>query len=201
MKKSAIVFAMAIAIVVIISIFMQVPQVFSQYPEKPKSRLGIKGEMGFIITAIEPGSTIEQAGLKLGDIITSTSLNGQITGAEQFQKDVATSVPGATIEITYLRFNPATRSFDERTLTVRTMPFPTQSQSFPTQSQSRVKVTPTNITNNYRVAFAQGSCSWCCATCTGLLPGEQQCDTSTRETGKTNCSVGSDGRCRFWLCT
>jgi membrane-associated protease RseP (regulator of RpoE activity) len=165
MKKSTIVFTMSIAIVVIISIFIQVPQVFSQYPEKPKSRLGVKGEMGFIIAAIEPGSAIEQAGLKPGDIITNTSLSGQITSAEQLQKDVATSVPGAPIEITYRRFNPVTRSFDERTVTVRIMPFPDQ-------SQSKVKVTPANITNNHRGDFAQTSCSWCCSICIGYLPGE-----------------------------
>lgn len=161
MKKSLIA-AGAITVLILLS----APNHFAQYPDKPKSRLGVQGEMGFIITAVQPGSTAEQAGLKPGDIITSTSLNGQVTSGEQFQKDIATSAAGTTIQITYLRFNSVTGNFEERTATVRTMPIPSQSQS----SASSV---PAKLGRSLSASPLQNNCYWCCESCNGLLPYEQ----------------------------
>lgn len=173
-------------------ILLLAPSHFSQYPDKPKSRLGVQGEMGFIVTAIQPGSTAEQAGLKSGDIITSTSLSGQVTNGEQFQKDIAASAPGTTIQITYLRFNSATGSFDERAATVKTMPILSQSQS----SASSI---PAQLKRSLSAPSSQITCYWCCEACTGLEPYQQACTTLTRETGKINCRL-RNGRCEFTYC-
>lgn len=128
MKRLIFIRSALIPAFAIISIFMLIPTVSSQSTYKRQSRLGIQGIPGYMITVVAPGTTTEQAGLKPGDIITSTSLNGQFTSIEQFQKDVAMSVPGTTIEVTYLRFNPAKSSFDEHTATVKTMPFTSRDQ-------------------------------------------------------------------------
>ncbi len=90
----------------------------------PRSRLGIQGVPCYLITNIEPGSSVAQAGLRPGDIITH--LNGeQLVNVEMFQEKITTSAPGTSFEITYLRFNPTTGSSEERRATVSTRPLRT----------------------------------------------------------------------------
>ncbi len=107
-----------------------VPRASSQSTtsESPKSRLGVKGVMGFIITSVDPDSTVENAGLKSGDIVLDIG-GDQISGIEQFQKKIWTSTPGTVLEITYLRFNSSTGQADQRKTSVKTIPFTTSNVS------------------------------------------------------------------------
>jgi len=87
----------------------------------PKSIIGAKGVMAFIVKTVELGSAAEQAGLKAGDLVTD--LDEQINSIEEFQKRIWQSEPGTTFRITYLRFNSATGQLEEHHTTVRTKAF------------------------------------------------------------------------------
>lgn len=148
MKRTIIVSALALAVVGLLGLVSPAFSQSVQTDQLPKSRLGIYYELGLIVKRIDPSSTVEQAGLKVGDIVISTSLSGQLTSVEQFQKDIANLEPGTNVEIRYLRFNPTTHTFDELKTTVTTIPFLSRALS----------------TGNRRLvtAFAQIGCDWCC---------------------------------------
>ena len=153
----------------------------------PQSKLGVKGEMGFVITIIDNDSPLRQAGLKPGDIITG--LNEQVTSIEKFQQDVAASAPGTEFDITYLRFNSTTGKLEEQKTKVKTI-------SFVSQTQRTARTIPARAEK----VFPLQGCEGCCDRCQGFLPGEQQCEISPTYTGKTACRVDTSGRCRFLYC-
>jgi len=185
MKRSILVFAALVAIGLASLISPPISQSL-QTDQLPKSRLGIIFEVGLLVKRIDPRSTVEQAGLKVGDIITGTTLSGQLTSIEQFQKDIANLEPGTNVEIRYLRVNPTTGAFDELKTTLTTIPFPSKATS---------TAKPRLLT-----AFAQVGCDWCCQYCVGgIEPGAQRCAAGTRNTGKTDCRI-LDGRCVFAYC-
>lgn len=185
-KRLYIIAAMTLAFIVIGNGWQTI--IFSQSSKSnlPQSKLGVKGEMGFVITVIDNDSPLGQAGLKLGDIITG--LNEQVTSIEKFQKDIATSAPGTTFEITYLRFNSTTSKFEEQEVTVKTIPF---------VSQTVPKIVPAV---SQKLSSTEDECFGCCDNCRGLLPGQQECFRADRFTGKTSCRIDSGGRCKFFYC-
>ena len=148
----------------------------TQNGNPPQSRLGIYGVMGFVIAEVDPGSTAEQAGLKPGDIVTS--LNGQVTGIREFQSAIWSSPPGTTLNIEYLRFNPATGKAEENKATVRTMPFTSRAQS----TLRNVRVSATTATPG--PADCPGGC---CNSCQGFVP-EKYCITVGYFTGFRSCT-------------
>jgi predicted metalloprotease with PDZ domain len=186
MKRSIFASALAIAAIGLISLMSPPISQSVQTDQLPKSRLGIMFEVGLLVKRLDPRSTVEQAGLKVGDIIISTGLSGQVTSIEQFQKDIANLEPGTSVEIKYLRFNPTTRTFDELKTTVTTIPFPSTALS-----DGKLRLV---------TAFAQIGCEWCCQYCVGSFePNSQRCAAGTRNTGKTDCRV-IDGRWQFTYC-
>ena len=106
--------------------------------QQPRARLGCKGVMGFVITTVESGSSVEQAGLKPGDIITDVG-KVQINSIEQLQGIISTSDPGTPFEITYLRFNPATVTHEEHKATVKSRAL--RSQANPISDNTRKSAT------------------------------------------------------------
>ena len=123
MKRLTLTFVATLAALTVVGGLLLASKVSSQTVQlnPPKSRLGIYGVMGFVIVQIDPGSTVEQAGLKPGDIITA--LNDQITSIQEFQSTIASSAPGTSFDIEYLRFNPATGQAEQHKATIKTMPF------------------------------------------------------------------------------
>ena len=183
MKRLVLIIGTVVSLIATVAFLWDGRTAFSQQARNgvPQSKLGLKGEMGFIIRVIDPGSPLEQAGLKIGDIIVG--LNGQVTGIEKFQRDIAASEPGTAFEVSYLRFDPATGRLDERTVTVRTIPF-----------SARAEIDKVSF-----LRVRQECPSSCCANCGGLLPGEQSCITEDHFTGKGFCFI-RDGRCNFYYC-
>jgi S1-C subfamily serine protease len=45
------------------------PQEQDDYPKRPKSSLGLIGEIGYVVEAVDKGKTAEQVGLRTGDIV------------------------------------------------------------------------------------------------------------------------------------
>lgn len=122
MRKAAFSFAGTLFIFMVVVFGAMAIQVFpaqgqtqNQRQEAPtvfKSRIGIQGVPGFVVTSVSPGDPAEQSGLKPGDIVTL--LNGQqFTDIESFQKTILGSEPGTSFELTYLRYNAATGKYDE----------------------------------------------------------------------------------------
>lgn len=77
--------------------------------EPKKSTLGAVGQVMFYVTQVDPGSPAEQAGLQLGDLITS--VNGtQIAGIQDLRV-IQTLDPGTLVDIEYMRPNPNGNTF------------------------------------------------------------------------------------------
>jgi S1-C subfamily serine protease len=87
----------------------------------PKSIIGAKGVMAFVVKMVDSGSAAEQAGLKAGDLVTD--LGEQINSIEEFQKKIWQSEPGTTFRVTYLRFNPATGQLEKHNTAIQTKAF------------------------------------------------------------------------------
>ena len=94
---------------------------------KPKSIIGAKGVMAFVVKTVEPGSAAEEAGLKAGDLVTG--LDEQVNSIEEFQKRIWQSEPGTSFRVTYLRFNSATGALQEHATTIRTRAFGTSAKT------------------------------------------------------------------------
>ncbi|MGI8836502.1 MAG: hypothetical protein ACR2H4_07665 [Pyrinomonadaceae bacterium] len=185
MKRTISVVTLAIVAIGLTS-FISLPISRSaQTDQLPKSRLGIIGQIGLVIRRVDPSSSVELAGLKVGDVVIGTSLGGDITSIAQFQKEITALEPGTKVQITYLRFNATTATFDELKTTVTTIPFPSQARGLATGKLSN--------------AFAQAGCTWCCQYCEGFEPYNQSCAVGTRFTGRIDCSI-INGRCRFYYC-
>lgn len=175
MKTSLFVSATAFVAVGLFSLISPPVSQSVQTDQPPKSRLGIIGQAGLVIRRVDPSSSVELAGLKVGDIVIGTSLGGDITSITQFQKEIAALEPGTKVQITYLRFNATTSTFDELKTTVTTIPFPSQARRLTTGKQSN--------------AFAHE----------GFEPYNQSCAVGTRFTSRIDCSI-INGRCRFYYC-
>jgi S1-C subfamily serine protease len=81
-------------------------------PIHPISEIAIIGVYGFVLKAVQPGSAAQQAGLRVGDVITS--LNDQaLISMEEFQKQIHFSAPGTLFQIKYLRYNTRSGSLEE----------------------------------------------------------------------------------------
>jgi hypothetical protein len=158
-------------------------------PNRPSlSRLSVIGQVGFMIKEIDP--SVGQLGLKMGDIISATSLGGQITNVEKFQKDVRASAQYSAIQATILRFNSLTGSFEERQTSLRTVPFP----SAPKKQKS-------HLSSQQEDDSCDVPCWWCCERCIGnpSLESSVECALSACETGLKNCKI-KDGKCEFGFC-
>ncbi len=91
---------------------------------KPKSTFGIMSSgVGIIVTAVEPGSPAERAGLKPNDIITYFG-GKQLFSFEDLVSVTNNSEPGASVEIKYQRPDPATGGFAYYKATVTLGPAP-----------------------------------------------------------------------------
>ncbi len=155
-------------------------------PKRPSlSRLSIVGQTGFIIREIDSSMGLTE--LKIGDIISMTSTSGQISDVEKFQKDVRAMAQFTAFQSTILRFNAATRSFEERQTLLRTIPFP----SVPQKQKSTAN--PLKIGSAFQLEIDCGgeACYWCCERCIG----GSTCALHACETGKTHCV-----NCQFWTC-
>jgi predicted metalloprotease with PDZ domain len=164
MKRKTYLMTTTILAFMVAGIYCQ-STVFSQSNKSnlPQSKLGVKGEMGFVITTIDANSPLGQAGLKPGDIITG--LNGQVTSIEKFQQDIATSSPGTAFDVTYLRFNFVTSKLEEQKTRVKTIPFATETRKKP-------RIIPAMSEKGFSF---QGCSGGCCNTCEYLVPGDQEC--------------------------
>jgi hypothetical protein len=96
-------------------------------PSLTMSRLGVVGEPGFVVKSVDPATS--QVDLEIGDIITATTLTGQIVDVTNFQQIIKESQPGVTIQATRLRFNPRTGNLEENQIQVKTFPYPAVSFS------------------------------------------------------------------------
>ncbi len=163
-------------------------------PKRPAlSRLSVVGQTGFIIREIDPALGLSE--LKVGDIISATSLGGQITNVEKFQKDVRATAQFTAIQATILRFNPGTRSFEERQIVLRTIPYP----SVPKKQKSAAN--PAKFGASALSQEDEGcdvACFWCCERCLGSSPNVEG-GLSACETGRTHCEK-LNGNCQFWDC-
>lgn len=126
MKRTIIIIVATALVAITASIFWLGNTTFSQTTDLPKSKLALKGKMGFVIESIDAGSPLIQAGLRPGDIIMG--LNGQLESAEQFQSTIFRSEPGTILDVWYVRFNPTTGKLDEQRTKVKTIPFTSQAQ-------------------------------------------------------------------------
>ena len=70
--------------------------------EETAEILGVNADSGAMITAIEPGSAAEKAGLKVEDIITKVN-DEKITNARDLQNAIGLKGSGENIEIEYIR--------------------------------------------------------------------------------------------------
>jgi Do/DeqQ family serine protease len=70
--------------------------------EETAEILGVNADSGAMITAIEPGSAAEKAGLKVEDIITKVN-DEKITNARDLQNAIGLKGSGENVEIEYIR--------------------------------------------------------------------------------------------------
>lgn len=165
------------------------------------SRLGIVGPLGLVVKYIDP--TTPQPDLKVGDILISTEVTGQLVNVTDFQRSIKESPLGTAIRATRLRFNPITGSLEESPIQLKTYSYPITVSA---RSKTRVNTLPvvssfeknsscsTDLTGSLDCPLSP--CTWCCARC------EYQgapCGTSPCETGKTACR-NVYGRCVFNFC-
>jgi serine protease Do len=64
--------------------------------------LGISNTQGAVVSAVEPGSPAEKAGIKPGDIVTAMNGN-KIQDPNTLRNDVANTAPGTTVTLTIVR--------------------------------------------------------------------------------------------------
>lgn len=166
-----------------------------------KSRLGIVGPLGLVINYIDP--TTPQPDLKIGDILISTEVTGQLIDITDFQRSIKESPLGTTIRATRLRFNPMTGSLDENQIQLKTYSYPIAGSTKSKTSIDKIpmvssfeKNIPCSTDLTKSLDCPQNPCFWCCARCE--YQGAQ-CGTSPCETGKTACR-NVYGRCVFNLC-
>src|SRR5436305_12456095 len=99
---------------------------FSQSSGSTASRLGLKGQIGYLVTQIDP--SVNQPEVRIGDIIVGTSVTGQISSVEEFQ--AALRAPKLqTIPAKLLRFDPLAGGFQDVVVTLKTFPFGQYSRS------------------------------------------------------------------------
>ncbi|MFN0140783.1 MAG: hypothetical protein ACKVQW_11950 [Pyrinomonadaceae bacterium] len=168
-----------------------------------KSRLGIVGPFGLVVKYIDP--TTPQPDLKVGDILISTEVTGQLVDVADFKKSIKESPLGTAIRATRIRFNPMTGSLDENQIQLKTYSYPivVLSKSKTSVNNNNVPVvssfkknTPCSTDLTASLDCPLSPCSWCCARCE--YQGAQ-CGTSPCETGKT-ASRNVYGRCIFNFC-
>lgn len=124
---STITFALCIATLTFILTPARAMQQSQETDSKPRSIIGAKGVMAFVVKTVEPGSAAEEAGLKAGDLVTG--LDEQINSIEEFQKRIWQSEPGTQFRVSYLRFNSATGELQEHGTTIRTRAFGTSAKT------------------------------------------------------------------------
>lgn len=118
---STITFALGIVTLTFILTPARAMQQSQETDPKPRSIIGAKGVMAFVVKSVEPGSAAEEAGLKAGDLVTG--LDEQINSIEEFQKRIWQSEPGTQFRVSYLRFSSATGELKEHGTTIRTRAF------------------------------------------------------------------------------
>lgn len=124
---STITFALGIATLTFILTPTRAMQQSQEIDPKPRSIIGAKGVMAFVVKTVEPGSAAEEAGLRGGDLVTD--MDEQVNSIEEFQKRIWQSEPGTTFRVTYLRFNSATGELQEHGTTIRTRAFGTSAKT------------------------------------------------------------------------
>ena len=165
------------------------------HQEMGNSRLGLLGELGYVVTGID--SAVIQPEVRVGDIITFTNVTGQLTSIEGFQQAIRSLSPGSVVQASVLRFNAATGKFEERVANLSTFPYPT---SITGLSKTTVKVEPVSFSLSEKAKQTKcvlGPCTWCCARCTSNYGG--QCTRSECETGVMSCFL-QNGWCRGVFC-
>ena len=120
-------FVLGIATVALVLTPASAMQQRQQTDSKPRSIIGAKGVMAFVVKTVETGSAAEEAGLKAGDLVTG--LDEQVNSIEEFQKRIWQSEPGTSFQVTYLRFNSATGELQEHETTIRTRAFSTSAKT------------------------------------------------------------------------
>lgn len=126
MKKIKIIL-ISIVVLTILAALQASNYSFSQSINATPARIGVQGLFGFVITEVDVSTP--QSELKLGDIIITTSLGGQLTNIESFQDNIRNAPDNSVIKANCLRFNSQTNSFDEITLTLKTFPSPSRTFS------------------------------------------------------------------------
>ena len=86
----------------------------------PKSRIGTKGIMGYVVQVVVPGSPAAKAGLKAGDILVAVN-DEEIMSVDNSIGRIWQSEPGTMFQIKFLRFNPAKQEWDENKINVQTV--------------------------------------------------------------------------------
>ena len=124
---ATITFALGIATLTFIFTPTKAMQQSQETDAKPRSIIGAKGVMAFVVKTVEPGSAAEEAGLKAGDLVTG--MDEQINSIEEFQRRIWQSEPGTSFRVTYLRFNSATGELQEHGTTIRTRAFGTSAKT------------------------------------------------------------------------
>ena len=86
----------------------------------PKSRIGTRGIMGYVVQMVVPGSPAAKAGLKAGDILVAVN-DEEIMSVDNSIGRIWQSEPGTTFQIKFLRFNPTTQQWEENKISVQTV--------------------------------------------------------------------------------
>ncbi|MGH9822116.1 MAG: PDZ domain-containing protein [Blastocatellia bacterium] len=67
-----------------------------------------------VVTSVGSGQTADRAGLKEGDLITQVA-GMPVRGVQTLRAAVQTEEPGTRLSLVYLRRNPDSNAFEERT--------------------------------------------------------------------------------------
>jgi membrane-associated protease RseP (regulator of RpoE activity) len=150
----------------------------------PKSTIGARGLMAFVIKEILPGSAAEQAGLRPGDLVTV--LEQQIESIQDFQGRIGNSEPGTSFKIVYQRFNRSTAEWEEHKGTI-------QSRAF--RASVSLQTPYFKVAGTRRLDCPYGCCEFCTHT------KVSECLVACCWTGKIDCYADPDGICSFYFCT
>lgn len=86
----------------------------------PKSRIGTKGIMGYVVQVVVLGSPAAKAGLKAGDILVAVN-DEEIMSVDNSIGKIWQSEPGTKFQLKFLRFNRDTQQWDENKVSVQTV--------------------------------------------------------------------------------